>query len=127
MLVVLHHMRASYRLAGQFGVAALIAMILGVLTALIGVWTIGLPPETAQLMIPPAYRPALFVFAFSGLLVLMTAALFIAAVVESLLKRGGRSAEQDTAPNSRPPSQLPPSLEVQSSDSQRTPSSGGCG
>jgi hypothetical protein len=35
--------------------------------------------------------------------------------------------EQDAAPNSRPPSQLPSSPQVQSSDSQRTPSSGGCG
>lgn len=35
--------------------------------------------------------------------------------------------EQDAAPNSRPPSQLPTSPEVQSSDSQRTSSSGGCG
>jgi hypothetical protein len=38
-----------------------------------------------------------------------------------------KKAEQDAAPNSRPPSQLPASPEVQSSDSQRTPSSGGCG
>jgi hypothetical protein len=36
-------------------------------------------------------------------------------------------AQQDAAPNSRPPSQLPVSPEVQSSDTQRTPSSGGCG
>jgi hypothetical protein len=35
--------------------------------------------------------------------------------------------ERDAAPNSRPPSQLPSSPEVQSSDSQRTSSSGGCG
>ena len=38
-----------------------------------------------------------------------------------------RNAEQDAAPNSRPPSQLPPSPEIQSSDPQRTSSSGGCG
>ncbi|MBI1175812.1 hypothetical protein GC207_00070 [bacterium] len=38
-----------------------------------------------------------------------------------------KGAEPDAAPNSRPPSQLPLSPEVQSSDSQRTPSSGGCG
>ena len=36
-------------------------------------------------------------------------------------------AEPGAAPNSRPPSQLPTSPEVQSPDSQRTPSSGGCG
>ena len=38
-----------------------------------------------------------------------------------------RIAEPDAPPNSRPPSQLPGSPEIQSSDSQRTPSSGGCG
>ena len=38
-----------------------------------------------------------------------------------------RMTEADAAPNSRPPSQLPTSPEVQSSDSLRTPSSGGCG
>ena len=36
-------------------------------------------------------------------------------------------AEPDAAPNSCPPSQLPASPEVQSSDSQRTSSSGDCG
>jgi len=35
--------------------------------------------------------------------------------------------EPDAPPNSRQPSQLASSPEVQSSDSQRTPSSGGCG
>jgi hypothetical protein len=35
--------------------------------------------------------------------------------------------ERDAAPNSRPPSQLPTSPDIQSSDSQRTPSSGGRG
>jgi len=39
----------------------------------------------------------------------------------------GKVCEPDAAPNSRPPSQFPSSPEVQSSDSQRTPSSGGCG
>ncbi len=38
-----------------------------------------------------------------------------------------KSAEQVVAPNSRPPSQLPSLPEIPSSDSQRTPSSGGCG
>lgn len=42
-------------------------------------------------------------------------------------RRLARRGEQDAPPNSRPPSQLPTSPEVQSSDSQRTPSSGGCG
>ncbi len=36
-------------------------------------------------------------------------------------------AEQGAPPNSRPPSQFPASPEVQSPDSQRTSSSGGCG
>ena len=36
-------------------------------------------------------------------------------------------AEPATAPNSRLPSQLAVSPEIQPSDSQRTPSSGGCG
>jgi hypothetical protein len=36
-------------------------------------------------------------------------------------------AEPGATPNSRPPSQLPSVPEVQSSDSRRTPSSGGCG
>lgn len=38
-----------------------------------------------------------------------------------------RSAEQDAAPNSRPPAQLRASPRVQTPDSQRTSSSGGCG
>ena len=38
-----------------------------------------------------------------------------------------KTAEPDAAPSSRPPSQLPQSPEVRSSDSLRTPSSGGCG
>jgi len=38
-----------------------------------------------------------------------------------------KGSEQDAAPNSRPRSQFPASPEVQPSDSQRTPSSGGCG
>ena len=42
--------------------------------------------------------------------------------VESFLR-----AQQDAAPNSRPPSQLPTSPEVRAPDSQRTSSSGGCG
>jgi hypothetical protein len=33
----------------------------------------------------------------------------------------------ERTPNSRPPRQLPTSPKIQSSDSQRTPSSGGCG
>jgi hypothetical protein len=47
-----------------------------------------------------------------------------AAILETSMKRNG---EPDAAPNSRQPSRLPASPEVQSSDSQRTPSSGGCG
>jgi hypothetical protein len=35
--------------------------------------------------------------------------------------------QQGATPNSRPPSQSPGSSEIQSSDSQRTSSSGGCG
>lgn len=38
-----------------------------------------------------------------------------------------QSAEPGAPPNSRPPSQLPPSPDVQPSDSLRTSSSGGCG
>jgi hypothetical protein len=37
------------------------------------------------------------------------------------------NGEQGAAPNSRSPSELPTSSEVQTPDSQRTPSSGGCG
>jgi hypothetical protein len=44
-----------------------------------------------------------------------------------LLRGKLQELEQDTAPNSRPPSQFPSSPEVQSFDSQRTSSSGGCG
>jgi predicted lipid-binding transport protein (Tim44 family) len=36
-------------------------------------------------------------------------------------------AQQGAPPNSRPASQLPASAEVQTPDSLRTPSSGGCG
>jgi hypothetical protein len=38
-----------------------------------------------------------------------------------------KAGQPDAPPNSRPPSQLPSSPENPSSDSQRTPSSGGCG
>ena len=38
-----------------------------------------------------------------------------------------KTAEQVTAPNSRPPSQSSGSPDIRSSDSQRTSSSGGCG
>lgn len=38
-----------------------------------------------------------------------------------------KTAQPDASPNSRPPCQLPPPPEVQSPDSLRTPSSGGCG
>jgi hypothetical protein len=41
--------------------------------------------------------------------------------------RPRQKAEPDAPPNSRPPLQLPASPGVQSSDSQRTPSPGGCG
>jgi hypothetical protein len=46
-----------------------------------------------------------------------------------MIGRGGseENSEQAAPPNSRPPSQLPASPEVQSPDSQRTPSSGGYG
>ncbi|MHB8523320.1 MAG: hypothetical protein ACYDH9_21550 [Limisphaerales bacterium] len=45
----------------------------------------------------------------------------------SLKKRPRKKkGEPDAAPNRRPPRQLPTSPEIQSSDSQRTPSSGGC-
>ncbi|HWQ91571.1 MAG TPA: hypothetical protein VN673_07855 [Clostridia bacterium] len=47
--------------------------------------------------------------------------------VGSKVSLATKTAEQVAAPNSRPPSQLPSSPEVQSSDSQRTSSSGGCG
>ncbi len=40
---------------------------------------------------------------------------------------GWIAVQQDAPPNSRPPSELPRSPEVQTPDSQRTPSSGGCG
>jgi len=49
------------------------------------------------------------------------------ARVQFVLARKGRAGEPGAAPNSRPPQQLPASPEVQTPDSQRTPSSGGCG
>jgi hypothetical protein len=49
------------------------------------------------------------------------------ALICKLLRWKLQELEQDTAPNNRPPSHSPASPEVQSSDSQRTPSSGGCG
>ena len=50
-----------------------------------------------------------------------------AGILEMICSNIERIAEPGAPPNSRPPSQLPASLEVQSPDSQRTPSSGGCG
>jgi len=49
------------------------------------------------------------------------------ALICKLLRWKLQELEQDAAPNSRPPSQFPSSPEAQSSDPQRTPSSGGCG
>lgn len=53
-----------------------------------------------------------------------------AAELETLLRakvQDHRIVEQDAPPNSRPPLPSPTSPDVQSSDSLRTPSSGGCG
>ena len=47
------------------------------------------------------------------------------ALICKLLRGKLQELKQDAAPNSRPPSQFLSSPEVQSSDSQRTPSSGG--
>lgn len=49
------------------------------------------------------------------------------ALICKLLRAKLQELEPDAAPNSRPASQLHASLEVQSSDSLRTPSSGGGG
>ena len=49
------------------------------------------------------------------------------ALICKLLRGKLQELEQNAAPNRRPPSQAPASPEVQSSDSQRTPSSGGGG
>jgi hypothetical protein len=49
------------------------------------------------------------------------------ALICKLLRGKLQELEHEAAPNSRPPSQSPASPEVQSSDSRRTPSSGGCG
>ena len=42
-------------------------------------------------------------------------------------QRSQRTSQQVTPPNSRPPSQLPASPTIRTSDPLRTPSSGGCG
>src|ERR1051326_7878945 len=49
------------------------------------------------------------------------------ALICKLLRANLRHLEQDAAPNSRPPSQLPATPEVQASDSRRMTSSGGGG
>lgn len=43
------------------------------------------------------------------------------------LQKRQNTVQPNAAPNSRPPSPLPTSSDVPSSDSQRTPGSGGCG
>jgi len=51
-------------------------------------------------------------------------------ILKAMRPRGqnnGRQPEPVAAPNSRQPSQLPPSPEIPTPDSQRTSSSGGCG
>lgn len=50
----------------------------------------------------------------------------LSALLARPLRRSG-NAEPDASPNSRPPSQFPSSSEIQTPDSLRTPSSGGCG
>jgi O-acetyl-ADP-ribose deacetylase (regulator of RNase III) len=50
-----------------------------------------------------------------------------AAMMAEAYRDWKRSVEPDAVPDSRQPSQFPPSLEVQPSDSQQTPSSGACG
>jgi uncharacterized membrane protein YwzB len=52
---------------------------------------------------------------------------YVSAVEKWIRMRPAPEAEPDAPPNSRPPSQSPTSPEVPTPDSQRTPSSGGCG
>ncbi len=61
------------------------------------------------------------ILSLSGVAVLSAFGLFFS----SSSRRKG--VELNAPPNSRPPSQLPTSPEAQSSDSQQTPSSSGCG
>jgi hypothetical protein len=64
-------------------------------------------------------------FVFIGISVLAIG--FAWALFSFLGRLLNGEVQQGAAPNSRPPRQLPASPEIQSSDSQRTPSSGGCG
>ena len=50
-----------------------------------------------------------------------------AFVLARARQRSQRTSQQVTPPNSRPPSQLPASPTIRTSDPLRTPSSGGCG
>ena len=53
---------------------------------------------------------------------------FLIGVTRHVVSRGtAKNIQKDAAPNSRPPSQFPAAPETRTSDSQRTPSSGGCG
>ena len=85
---------------------------LGLLTSLPAAWFYGRPDYVLV-------RTLVFLMPYG-----VVAALCFHWIVR---RRANVDGEQDAAPNSRPPSQLPPSPEVQPSDSLRTPSSGGCG
>ena len=89
-------------------------------------------PEERQMITALAYPKALFGLTAAVLFFVWALRDWYGSPTRRLLLRliEGQTAsgsEQAAAPNSRPPSQLASSSEVQSSDSQRTPSSGGCG
>ena len=95
-------MRASYKLAVQFGVATLVTTGIAFLAGPIGEWAIGKSDASRPQMIAPAYIPALLIFFIAVLLLIMTVAVLIGAVVERL--SGGRrwSAEPGASPNGGP-------------------------
>src|ERR1035438_1544412 len=66
--------------------------------------------------------PDILMIVFYSLLAIVLAVVWFVAGQRPKVR-----AEPAAPPNSRPPSQLPASPQIQSSDSQRTPSSGGCG
>ena len=85
--------------------------------------------EAAVLLHALAYPKVLFGMIIGALMIGFALRDWYGSPTRTLLLRllEEHQAEPCAPPNSRPPSQLSPSSEVQSSDSQRTPSSGGCG
>jgi hypothetical protein len=102
-------------------------------------WTMGAIRKTAKVLELRYQVTSALMQAAMGYVVLLSGVMMVCviilrwntgerdALICKLLRAKLQELEHVAAPNSRPPPQSPASLEVQSSDSRRTTSPGGCG